>query len=436
MKIMNKLLASASALAICLSSSLGATETNQWFKVDFEGAPYVVGESVAGKATWTKSGTSDASIVLDIDAGTPATKGSASNNIVKLDTQGDELIWTPAPQTGNRVLLDTAVYLVGSDDEPGISDGNVQTEVYLSTAGTTTNLQAHVGNGSGGSVWVALSSANVTITDKSWVQLRIEINYDATPNQVSFYVNGYRMTSGDDNFWPVMPSGAAATTVNSVSFKGTGYIDNFVGKTVDITADGPTFNPPQVDTDGESAVAGGTINTSTPGKVIATFADTLLGGETLQYVQLTGSNGYVRTYRTSNGAEVEFNTTGLASGNYDVTAYYGDAPSVVPVGYKPAAEAGGAKPAAEVVEVGEAKFLRVNVKPVSGLYYTLFVGTDGALPADLSAAAASVLAYPDDQDGETLVIDLPVPTDPNGVNLIKIYASDEAYDAEDPAPVE
>lgn len=111
-------------------------------------------------------------------------------------------------------------------------------------------------------------------------------------------------------------------------------------------------------------------------------------------------------------------------------------PTVVPVGYKPAAEAGGAKPAAEVVEVGGSKFLRVNVKPVSGLYYTLFVGTDGALPADLSAGADSVLAYPDDQDGETLVIDLPVPTDPNGVNLIKIYASDEAYDAEDPAPVE
>ena len=431
MKIMNKLLASASALAICLSSSLGATTTNNWFAVEFEGAPYVVGESVAGKATWTKSGTSDASIVLDIDVGTPATKGSASNNIVKLDTQGDELKWTPTAQTGNRVLLDTAVYLVGSDDEPGISDGNVQTEVYLSTAGTTTNLQAHVGNGSGGSVWVALSSANVTITDKSWVQLRIEINYDATPNQVSFYVNGYRMTSGDDNFWPVMPSGAAATTVNSVSFKGTGYIDNFVGKTVDITADGPTFDPPMVSTNGVTAVAGGTINTSTPGKVIATFANTL-SGEALQYVQLTGPNGYVRTYRTSNGAAVEFDTTGLV-GTYDVTAYYGDAPSVVPLGYTPAASATNSIPAAAVVD-DNGKKLRVNVAPKSGLYYTLFVGTDSVLPGDLSAAAASTLAMPDDEDDGSLQIDMPAPTTANGVNLIKIYASDEAYDAKAKAP--
>ena len=427
MKIMNKLLASASALAICLSSSLGATKTNDWFEVGF-GTGYtanvlVTNNTASGEnGAWTGSG-GDASTVTNM-----AVKGQ----VARLDTQGGQLTWTPASQTGNRVLLDTAVYLVGSDDEPGISDGNVQTEVYLSTAGTTTNLQAHVGNGSGGSVWVALSSANVTITDKSWVQLRIEINYDATPNQVSFYVNGYRMTSGDDNFWPVMPSGEAATTVNSVSFKGTGYIDNFVGKTVDITADGPTFNLPQVSTNGLPAYAGGSIDTSVSGTLTATF-DNILAGETLQYVQLTGP-GYVRTYRTSNGAAVSFDVSGLAAGTYSVTAYYGDAPTVVPSEYAPAAEASGGKPAAEVATVGEAKVLRVNVNPVSGLYYTLFVGTDGAQAGDLSAAAASTLAYPDDEDAGTLTLSLPVPTDPNGVNLIKIYASDEKYGVTDPAP--
>ena len=62
------------------------------------------------------------------------------------------------------------------------------------------------------------------------------------------------------------------------------------------------------------------------------------------------------------------------------------------------------------------------------------LGTDAAALAIALLAAASVLAYPDDQDGETLVIDLPVPTDPNDVNLIKIYASDEKYGVTDPAP--
>jgi hypothetical protein len=277
--------------------------------------------------------------------------------------------------------------------------------------------------------WVDLDG--VAITNQTWVKLRIEINYGGTDPMVTFWVNDIRMEKVGSSTASFRVMDATKTAVTSVSFMGTGYIDNFIGSQVS----GSTFDPPQVSTNGGEAVAGGTINTLTPGKVIANFDDTL-GGETLQYVQLTGPNGYVRTYRTSNGAAVEFDTTGLASGNYDVTAYYGAAPTVVPVGYKPVAEAGGAKPAAEVVEVEGSKFLRVNVKPVSGLYYTLFVGTDGALPANLSAGADSVLAYPVHQDRETLVIDLPVPTDPNGVNLIKIYASDEAYEAEDTAPVE
>lgn len=416
---MNKLLASASALAICLSSSLGATETNDWFEVGF-GTGYtanvlVTNNTASGEnGAWTGSG-GDASTVTNM-----AVKGQ----VARLDTQGGQLTWTPTSQTGNRVLLDTAVYLVGSDDEPGISDGNVQTEVYLSTAGTTTNLQAHVGNGSGGSVWVALSSANVTITDKSWVQLRIEINYDATPNQVSFYVNGYRMTSGDDNFWPVMPSGAAATTVNSVSFKGTGYIDNFVGKTVDITADGPSYAP-FTNVDNGASVSAGSYSVE-GGVLSVNFLDSLNdGADDLQYVKLTGPD-YVRTYRTSDGDAANFDVSGLAPGSYTITAYYGDAPSVVPLGYKPAASATNSIPAAAVVD-DNGKKLRVNVAPKSGLYYTLFVGTDSVLPGDLSAAAASTLAMPDDEDDGSLQIDMPAPTTANGVNLIKIYASDAAY---------
>jgi len=431
MKIMNKLLASASALAICLSSSLGATETNQWFKVDFES--YTANAVIAGVSqtggAWSKAG-ADASTMTNMTS-------PAKGKIGKLDTQGDQLTWTPTAASSEQVvLIDTDVYLVGSDKAPTTVTTGVQTEVYLknllnaSSEVTNSVLCAHVYEGSA-NAWVDLDG--VAITNQTWVKLRIEINYGGTDPMVTFWVNDIRMEKVGSSTASFRVMDATKTAVSSVSFMGTGYIDNFIGSQVEDIVSGPTFDPPQVSTNGVPAFAGGSIDTSTPNKVIATFADTL-GGETLQYVQLTGPNGYVRTYRTSNGAAVEFDTTGLASGNYDVTAYYGAAPTVVPVGYKPAAEAGGAKPAAEVVEVGEAKFLRVNVKPVSGLYYTLFVGTDGALPADLSAGADSVLAYPHDQDGETLVIDLPVPTDPNGVNLIKIYASDEAYKAEDPAP--
>ena len=426
---MNKLLASASALAICLSSSLGATETNQWFKVDFES--YTANAVIAGVSqtggAWSKAG-ADASTMTNMTS-------PAKGEIGKLDTQGDVLTWTPSNvSTAKVVLVETDVYLVGSDEAPTTVTTGVQTEVYLKNIldgngqVVSSVLCAHVYDKVGRSnAWVDLDG--VAITNQTWVKLRIEINYGGTDPMVTFWVNDIRMEKVGSSTASFRVMDATKTAVTSVSFMGTGYIDNFIGSQVS----GSTFDPPQVSTNGGEAVAGGSINTSTPGKVIANFAAATLGGETLQYVQLTGPNGYVRTYRTSNGAAVEFDTTGLV-GTYDVTAYYGAAPTVVPDGYKPVAEAGGENPAAEVVEVGEAKFLRVNVKPVSGLYYTLFVGTEGALPADLSAAAASTLAYPADQDGETLTIDLPVPTTANGVNLIKIYASDEPYAAKAKAP--
>ena len=429
---MNKLLASASALAICLSSSLGATETNQWFKVDFES--YTANAVIAGVSqtggAWSKAG-ADASTMTNMTS-------PAKGKIGKLDTQGDQLTWTPtAASTQDVVLIDTDVYLVGSDEAPTTVTTGVQTEVYLknilnaSYEITSSVLCAHVYDTVGSSnAWVELDG--VTVSHQSWVKLRIEIHYAGSSPMVSFWVNDILMEKVGSSTSSFRVMDATKTAVNSVSFMGTGYIDNFIGQEVEDIVSGPTFDPPQVSTDGGEAVEGGTINTSTPNKVIATFADTL-GGETLQYVQLTGPNGYVRTYRTSNGAAVEFDTTGLV-GNYDVTAYYGAAPTVVPDGYKPVAEAGGEKPAAEVVEVEGSKFLRVNVKPVSGLYYTLFVGTDGAQAGDLSAAAASTLAYPDDEDDGSLQIDMPAPTTANGVNLIKIYASDAPYADEAAAP--
>ena len=166
------------------------------------------------------------------------------------------------------------------------------------------------------------------------------------------------------------------------------------------------------------------------------FADTVAnstGTDALRYVQLAGPDGYVRTYRTSDGDAANFDVSGLAPGSYTITAYYGDAPSVVPLGYTPAASATNSIPAAAVVD-DNGKKLRVNVAPKSGLYYTLFVGTDSVLPGDLSAAAASTLAMPDDEDDGSLQIDMPAPTTANGVNLIKIYASDEPYAAEAAAP--
>lgn len=442
MKISSKVLASASAFVVCLSSSLGATTTNGWFSVEgFEDEAYVIDGPVAGVQSWTSSGANDASSIIDIDDGEPAVKGHATDKIVKLDTQGDQLTWTPAsPSSDNVVLIDTDVYLVGADEAPNTDPNGVQTEVFLKNILDANDqvvdsvLCAHVHDTVGGTnAWIELDG--IEVQHQTWVKLRIEINYEGPFPLVSFWVNDIRMEQAGTSTLSFRIMDANKTAVSSIAFMGTGYIDNFLGQQFTPSSAGPVINPPLVNMNGGSSTSGGTIDTvTTPGMLFATF-DSVLGGEPLQYVQLTNQDGtYVRTYRTADGSEVEFDTSNLEAGTYNVTAYYGDAPSVVPGDYVPEAEAAADKPAAEIATEGSVKILRVNIHPVSGLYYTLFVGTDGAQPGGLSAAADSVLAYPDDEDNGFLQIKMPAPTTPNGVSLIKIYASDEAYEAGDPAP--
>ena len=438
MKITNKLLASASALAICLSSSLGATTTNNWFAVDFETGytanALVTNNTATGQGgAWTGSG-GDASTVTNMTS-------PAKGMIGKIDAQGGELKWTPTNATPQTVvLIDTDVYLVGSDEAPTTVTNGVQTEVYLKNVLKPdytidhSVLCAHVYDTVGSSnAWVELEG--VAVTNQTWVKLRIEMNY-ATSGQpmVSFWVDNILMEqAGTSTATSFRAMDASKTGVTSVSFMGTGYIDNFTGRLV-AEAAGASYAP-FTNVDDGTPVSAGFYNVSEAGLLTVDFADSLNeGADDLQYVQLTGPDNYVRTYRTSDGNAAKFDVSELASGSYSITAYYGTAPSVVPGGYKPAAEAGGEKPAAEVVDVSGTKYLRVNVKPVSGLYYTLFVGEDGV--DSLTAAAASVLALPADQDDKTLVIQMPAPTTAHGVNLVKIYASDGSYakDAAAPTP--
>lgn len=423
---MNKLLASASALAICLSSSLGATETNDWFEVGF-GTGYtanvlVTNNTASGEnGAWTGSG-GDASTVTNM-----AVKGQ----VARLDTQGGQLTWTPTVASSEQVvLIDTDVYLVGSDEAPTTVTTGVQTEVYLknllnaSSEVTNSVLCAHVYEGSA-NAWVDLDG--VAITNQTWVELRIEINYGGTDPMVTFWVNDIRMEKVGSSTSSFRVMDATKTAVTSVSFMGTGYIDNFIGWQV---------KAPAVEEGWDGEATSGTHYAVSGNTMTVSFADTVAnstGTDALRYVQLAGPDGYVRTYRTSDGDAAYFDVSGLATGSYTITAYYGDAPTVVPAGYKPAAETVEDKPAAAVVD-DNGKKLRINVAPVSGLHYTLFVGTDSVLPGDLSAAAASKLALPDDEDAGFLQIDMPAPTTANGVNLIKIYASDESYAAEAAAP--
>ena len=88
---------------------------------------------------------------------------------IKLDTQGNDLTWTPTnnPVADITTLVDADLYLVGSDSPPDASDfdgtSDVQTAIYLKNetdeaTGETTNsvLCVYVRNSSGGNYWQEL----------------------------------------------------------------------------------------------------------------------------------------------------------------------------------------------------------------------------------------------------------------------------------------
>lgn len=401
--------------------SVRAEAATSWWSVDFE-TGYTVnklitaGTSAAGE--WSST-SGDTSVV------TAVTSGGTGNYKGKLDTQGGILVWTPdqskKPVGTTKVLISTDIYLIGLEVAPAASDGTVQTAVYLANSivddVTNSTLCAFVGDGTGsGTKWVELEHAQVTFTDQNWINLRIEIDYDAAIPKVSFKVGEYLLADTESNeSFDVAPTGANQDTVTDVTFLGDGYFDNFVGIAGTVIEDGGMNENGQ-----PVAGSGSIVEDETAGTVTATFS---ADPTPTEYIQMTGPGGFVQTVRTSSGVAA-FSTAGLAAGTYSITAYYGTAPTVIPEGYKPAAEASGENKAAEVA----GNQVKINVAPVSGLYYTLFAGDaiDG-----LKASAASTLADPDDEDAGFLQISMPVPDKANEVKIIKIVASDEPYAAGD-----
>lgn len=443
MKQLNKRTLLGLCLLLGLSTAYGAavSTTNLWFSVvDFEDAAYTVGQPIAGVSQWAALTGTDTSTVLDIDAGEPATVGPAINQIGRIQTAGDWLVWTPEQATtpNVQVLIDSDVYLIGTDEPPITTPADVQTEVYLQNAFnedyevTASYLRAHVYDAvTGNARWVDL--AGTEVVTESWVHLRIVIDYAGEVPLASFYINDILLYEAGDATVTAFPTlDATKKSATSVGFGGNGYFDNFVGREVTTIP----FNTYEAVDHGEPSGVGYIDTTSRPGYIRANFIDEQPTGERLQYVQLVAQNGaYIRTYRTSNGTAVDFNAAELQTGAYRVTAYYGDAPTVIREGYIPTPVTLNNEPAAKVVTNAQnQKVLRFQVQPISGLYYTLFKGSESLQVNTFQCAAKSSLAYPADEDNGIFYFEIPVPKDPHEVKLLKIYASDEPFEPGDLPP--
>ena len=266
--------------ALALPARAETTTTNDWWDVKFESpTPSVSVNNIAyGGTTFTEgklgaltNNASTAGYDAQVQQNQPWASGywamvdgdesywtnewyvaegdmpNFTNSYLKLDTQGNDLTWTPTNSAIElTTLVDADLYLVGSDSPPDTDDfdsaKDVQTAIYLKNEideenGETTNsvLCVYVEDAlSGNPYWQELKG--VELTDNTWAHIQVLVDHTGDP-KVSVFVNGTQMSArdGSDIAWTIAHStsdGAKEHKIHSVAFRGTGAVDNFAGKTL------------------------------------------------------------------------------------------------------------------------------------------------------------------------------------------------------------
>ena len=281
------------ALAVAVSGvfTLGAkagTDTNNWWDVDFEAlSEFVPDDPAQAMVVLTNQYSQDPPVTPPWTTGNWFTQdgdettvtnefGGKASTILKLDTQGNDLTWrvdaTNTMPDSRTALVDADLYLVGSDSPPDTGDfdsaKDVQTAVYLKNltdedSGETTNsvlcvyvydsdAEANYWQELKGVTWVRELPEGGTETldglkDNDWASVKVVVDHAKVIDPqnpypvVQVFVNGVKMTArdGDADYWTVANFTTAQTAgrVSSVAFRGTGAVDNFVGKLVETTFD-------------------------------------------------------------------------------------------------------------------------------------------------------------------------------------------------------
>ena len=345
------------AAALVVAGSAEASE----FSMNFE-----TGTALPGtEGTWTVP-SGDASAVVATPSGAPNDCGT---QVLSLDTGDDELNYAPTSTDVSILTMD--VCFVGADSVPATTGFTGQTMVYLDvTDAQNPALKAYVGTG-----WQTISTA---VTDGSWHTLKMTFDY--SNGTVKFKVGSEDETAAFA--LPGTPSDF--TQVTSVGFKGTGFIDNFVGDKGGISG---------YTDDGTGENAGNAVAFEN-GVVTGSFAM-----DDLKFIRVYNGNNYVANFGTPT----------------KVVAYYGNSVTAT-TGVTPTASA-----VAVDTTTGNISITVPNAE--SGLYYTPF-GPDG------KALANSVEILPQNH-GDPATLSVPAATD-WGVVKFQIVASDEAYRTNDP----
>lgn len=349
---------SASVLAAASSASAGTlTTSTDWFNVSFD--DYTIGSAATAQTetngVW--SATTDVSEVVD------ATSLGATGNALSLSGTDEELVFTPtaftpaSDMTVTGMGISVNVYLNGSETDP-VSPESCQTQFYLNTAGTTPVLKAYQPSDQ---TWVDLSC---TVADQSWVNIAVE-----TSEENGSYIGKVTV---DDVYAGQVILGKATTTIESVSFLGTGYVNKLSG----VALSSVTIPDVSV-SEGADPSSGGSVTLLDSGEISVAFNNQLDSGNMLRFVSVT-QDGKTVNYRVNATTAGEWSEIFDRLGTGTITAYYGPDVSAIPAGYEVEIASNESTPAASVAEDGTVTFNMIN--RVSGLYYSMgIVNNDGTL---------------------------------------------------------
>ena len=210
-KLMKKTIAVAAAVAM---TSVMAASTSPWWSIDFDS--YAEGKlpETEAQGSWTQNA-DDLSVI--------------SGQKLVLDTQGEDLTWTPTPVAENydSVILDADVKFVASDVEP-TTTGDMQTAIYLKALEDGSTELCAYQTIDGAQVWDALEGFEIADGDTCNVKITIKYN-DESGNPIVTVTIGETSAS-------YVAANTTKKVVTSVSFRGTGTIDNFKADTgIDVT---------------------------------------------------------------------------------------------------------------------------------------------------------------------------------------------------------
>ena len=432
------------ALFGALAMSASAAET-AWWSVDFAGKTIEQITNAADPAYATGQFARDAEADQSAIVVWDKEDTKVGTEVLKLDTQGTDLSWTPVAASGtyNTVYIDSDIYFVGSDTEPSAAqfdskEAPVQTAIFLKNTTddqgnvTASTLCAYTFDAAtSANVWCELPNAG--IADNSWAHIRVTVDYSGGYPTFSVFVNN--VLQGDANGTTSFTvanaqsfKGSSNRKLNSVAFRGTGAVDNFAGSFEDKQAVTYTlantvyFDGAVTEEDGyaigAASIPEGTASiTLTLPKFcgIDEAAGTFAG--TIKKIILTNIDGTVEEFTlsvdldsptfettvTSGEAErlvigddvidIEYNTTGISANPANVVVYYESEgytpPSADPV--VPSISGEGLPDGTAPVELtADNSFVVRFVAPEAGVTYTLqAAGAIGSAFADTEVSKTS-----------------------------------------------